>query len=66
MKTTNDKREPGVRWNKGKLTGQKRPLEHKDIWAIPVRLQLQSCARSGYVQFRDRLLTVVRAATRSP
>ena len=28
-------------WNKGRLTGQKRPLKPKDIWAIRVRLQLQ-------------------------
>src|SRR3954447_480932 len=28
-------------WNKGQLTGQKRPLKPKDVWAIRVRLQLQ-------------------------
>jgi integrase len=28
-------------WNKGRLTGQKRPLKPKDVWAIRVRLQLQ-------------------------
>ena len=27
--------------NKGRLTGQKRPLKPKDVWAIRVRLQLQ-------------------------
>ena len=27
-------------WNKGKLIGQKRPLNLRDIWAIRVRLQL--------------------------
>jgi len=26
-------------WNKGRLTGQKRPLKPKDVWAIRVRLQ---------------------------
>jgi integrase len=30
-------REP---WNKGKLVGQKAPFKLKEIWAIPVRLQL--------------------------
>src|SRR5438128_7793339 len=28
-------------WNKGHLTGQKRPLRPKDVWAIRVRLRLQ-------------------------
>src|SRR5258705_7484694 len=28
-------------WNKGRLTGQKRPLKPKDVWAIRVRLQLE-------------------------
>lgn len=27
-------------WNKGRLTGQKRPLSPKEVWAIRVRLQL--------------------------
>src|SRR6202140_140842 len=31
--------------NKGRLTGQKRPLKPKDVWAIRVRLQLQNRAR---------------------
>ena len=30
-----------VPWNKGRLTGQKRPLKPKDVWAIRVRLQLK-------------------------
>ena len=30
----------GVPWNKGKLIGQKAPLELKEIWAIRIRLQL--------------------------
>jgi len=30
-------------WNKGKLVGQKAPLKLRDIWAIRIRLQLQSC-----------------------
>jgi len=34
-----------VPWNKGRLTGQKRPLKPKDVWAIRVRLQLQRCKR---------------------
>jgi integrase len=32
-------------WNKGRLTGQKRPLKPKDVWAIRVRLQLRHRAR---------------------
>src|SRR5262249_53608557 len=28
-------------WNKGRLTGQKRPLKPKEVWAIRVRLQLE-------------------------
>jgi integrase len=35
-------REP---WNKGKLVGQKAPLELKEIWAIRVRLQLSQRTR---------------------
>jgi integrase len=34
-----------VPWNKGRLTGQKRPLKPKDVWAIRVRLQLEHRAR---------------------
>ena len=34
-----------VPWNKGRLTGQKRPLKPKDVWAIRVRLQLHHRAR---------------------
>jgi len=34
-----------IPWNKGRLTGQKRPLKPKDVWAIRVRLQLQNRAR---------------------
>src|SRR5258705_11799784 len=32
-------------WNKGRLTGQKRPLKPKDVWAIRVRLQLKQRER---------------------
>jgi hypothetical protein len=28
-------------WNKGRLTGQKRSLKPKEVWAIRVRLQLE-------------------------
>jgi len=28
-------------WNKGRITGQKRPLKPKDVWAIRIRLQLK-------------------------
>jgi integrase len=34
-----------VPWNKGRLTGQKRPLRPKDVWGIRVRLQLEHRAR---------------------
>ncbi len=27
-------------WNKGRIVGQKRPLEPKHVWAIRVRLEL--------------------------
>ena len=30
-----------VPWNNGRLTGQKRPLKPKDVWAIRVRLQME-------------------------
>ena len=44
--TMDSKRQPSLRsgnvpWNKGRLTGQKRPLKPKDVWAIRVRLQLE-------------------------
>ncbi len=29
-----------VPWNKGKLIGQKSPLKLKEIWTIPIRLQM--------------------------
>lgn len=32
-------------WNKGKLVGQKAPLQLKDIWAIRLRLQISDRAR---------------------
>jgi integrase len=32
-------------WNKGRLTGQKRPLKPKEVWAIRIRLQLERCKR---------------------
>ena len=32
-------------WNKGRLIGQKRPLKPKDVWAIRVRIQLESRKR---------------------
>ena len=35
-------REP---WNKGKIVGQKAPFKLKDIWALRVRLQLESRVR---------------------
>src|SRR5450755_4304507 len=35
-------REP---WNKGKIVGQKALFRIKDIWALPVRLQMESRVR---------------------
>ena len=35
-------REP---WNKGKVVGQKAPFKLKDIWALRVRLQMESRVR---------------------
>ena len=32
-------------WNKGKLSGQKRPLKLREIWAIRIRLELQEKTR---------------------
>ena len=33
-------------WNKGRLIGQKRPLKHRDVWSIRVRLQVERRARN--------------------
>jgi integrase len=38
-------RPKNVPWNKGRLTGQKRPLKPKDVWTIRVRLQLDGQKR---------------------
>jgi hypothetical protein len=35
-------REP---WNKGKIVGQKAPFKPQDIWALRVRLQMESRVR---------------------
>jgi site-specific recombinase XerC len=35
-------REP---WNKGKIVGQKAPFKLKDVWALRVRLQMESRVR---------------------
>ena len=37
-------REP---WNKGKIVGQKAPFKRKDIWALRVRLRMESRARNS-------------------
>ncbi len=36
---------PSVPWNKGKLTGQKPPLQPKHVWAIRTHLQLAKAKR---------------------
>ena len=32
-------------WNKGRMTGQKRPLKPKEVWSIRIRLQLEERKR---------------------
>ena len=34
-----------IRWNKGKIVGQKAPFKVKDIWALRVRLQIEGRTR---------------------
>jgi integrase len=34
-----------IPWNKGRLCGQKRPLKLQEIWAIRIRLQMESRTR---------------------
>ena len=36
---------PRRAWNRGRIVGQKRPLEPKHVWAIRVRLELADCRR---------------------
>ncbi|MGB8364827.1 MAG: tyrosine-type recombinase/integrase [Rhizomicrobium sp.] len=36
---------PSRPWNKGRLIGQKRPLNPKDVWAIRIRLELSGNKR---------------------
>ncbi|MEM7301315.1 MAG: tyrosine-type recombinase/integrase, partial [Pseudomonadota bacterium] len=36
---------PRRAWNRGRIVGQKRPLEPKHVWAIRVRLELAGCKR---------------------
>jgi hypothetical protein len=35
----------GEPWNKGKIVGQKAPFKLRDIWALRVRLQMESRVR---------------------
>jgi integrase len=37
--------QPRAPWDRGKLSGQKRPLKLQEIWAIRIRLQLQDRTR---------------------
>src|SRR5450432_3143039 len=39
------KASPREPWNKGKIVGQKAPFKAKDIWALRVRLQIDSRLR---------------------
>jgi integrase len=45
MHTIQDDASPYSPWNKGKLTGQKPPLQPKHVWAIATRLQLAEAKR---------------------
>ena len=45
MDTTTATRTHREPWNKGKLVGQKAPFKLKDIWALRVRLQMESRVR---------------------
>jgi hypothetical protein len=36
---------PTRAWNRGRIIGQKRPLQPKHVWAIRVRLELAKSAR---------------------
>lgn len=45
METHNGPAGSRVPWNKGKLTGQKPPLNLPEIWAICIRLQMSSNVR---------------------
>lgn len=51
-----------VPWNKGRLTGQKRPLKPKDVWAIRVRLELQHRARASCKSILTRAADIRREA----
>ena len=59
--TMESERQPSLRvkndpWNKRRLTGQKRPLKPKNVWAIQVRLQ---------PEYRKRDLALFNLATDS-
>ena len=45
MYQSNISLERHIPWNKGKLSGQKRPLKLQEIWAIRIRLELQGKTR---------------------
>ena len=45
MDTATKAGERAIPWNKGKLLGQKPPLNLKEIWAIRIRLQLDHRTR---------------------
>jgi hypothetical protein len=40
-----DLRPDRVAWNKGRIIGQKRPLLHRHVWSIRVRLEMAGNAR---------------------
>ena len=44
-------------WNKGKTTGQKPPQKLKEIWAIPIRLQMNNRIRDLAIDSKLRACT---------
>lgn len=38
-------------WNKGRIVGQKRPLQISHIWGIRIRLELEGKTRDLAIQF---------------
>lgn len=48
-------------WNKGRIVGQKRPLQISHIWGIRIRLELEGKTRdlAGNVREQQRLWTIL-------
>jgi hypothetical protein len=59
MDTSTKTTEPVTPWNKGKLLGQKPPLELKEIWAIPISHEYSQCAVGRHRSPSARVLAIV-------